>query len=517
MRIPANPTSVRLLATRAPNQATSTPSRKIDTGLRRRRGSLVGVAIVIASSIIGLDVQGPARSAEASAESSARPTPVARPARRPNVVLILTDDQRVDTLHVMPAVRQLIGSQGITFTDALVTNPLCCPSRSTILTGQYSHSTRVYGNYEPFGGWPTFKRSGAERRTIARALDLAGYRTGLFGKYLNHYSEAPAGYVPPGWDRWFVFSQVNGSFYNYRTFDNVHGTRRYGATPADYSTDVIRTKAVRFIRTTPQRTPFFLMLTPYAPHEPSTAAPRHEGRFAGADAELGPAFTEDVSDKPAYISSEPEASASMMAERTRDQWESLLAVDQMVRRIFEVLAETGRVRSTLFIFTSDHGISNGQHHWRHKIAPYEEAIRIPLLVRYPAGGVVAGGTSDALAANVDLAPTIADFAGVAMPFAEGRSLRGVLTGRASEVRRALLLEHASAAGTTVPGYCGIRTHRFMYARYADGFEELYDLVTDPNELENLAIVADLQPTRSLLEAKVKKLCTPRPPGFAFPA
>jgi N-acetylglucosamine-6-sulfatase len=515
MRIPANPTSIRVLATCVPNQATSTRPTKIEPGLRRRRVSVVGVALVIASSIIGLDVQGPARSAEASASSSARPSVVARPARRPNVVLILTDDQRADTLHVMPAVRQLIAGKGVTFTDALVTNPLCCPSRATILTGQFSHSTRVYGNYEPHGGWPTFKRSGAERRTIARALDLAGYRTGLFGKYLNHYSEAPAAYVPPGWDRWFVFSQVNGSFYNYRTFDNVHGTRLHGSTPADYSTDVIRSKAVKFIRTTPRGTPFFLMLTPYAPHEPSTAAPRHEGRFAGAAVDLGPAFTEDVSDKPGYIRSEPEAVVSKMIERTRDQWESLLAVDEMVRRIFNVLAETGRVRNTLFIFTSDHGISNGQHHWRHKIAPYEEAIRIPLLIRYQAGGVVAGGISNALAANVDLASTIADFAGVAMPFAEGRSLRGVLTGRSRDVRGALLLEHATAEGTTVPGYCGIRTHRFMYARYADGFEELYDLISDPNESENLASAPDLQPTRSELEARVKILCSPRPPGFAF--
>jgi N-acetylglucosamine-6-sulfatase len=431
-------------------------------------------------------------------------------------VLIVTDDQRADTLHVMPAVRRLIASKGMTFADALVTNPLCCPSRATILTGQFSHGTRVYGNYEPFGGWPTFKRSGAELRTIARALDRAGYRTGLFGKYLNHYSEAPAGYVPPGWDRWFIFAQENGSFYNYRTFDNVHGTRRYGSAPADYSTDVIRTKAVRFIRRTPRRTPLFLMLTPYAPHEPSIAAPRHEGRFSRAAVALGPAFQEDVSDKPGYIRSQPQARASMMIERTRDQWESLLAVDEMVRRIFDVLAETGRVRSTLVIFTSDHGLSNGQHRWRHKIAPYEEAIRIPLLVRYRAGGVLPGSTSAALAANVDLAPTIADFTGVALPFAEGRSLRAVLTHRATEIRGALLLEHATAAGTTVPGYCGLRTHRSMYVRYADGFEELYDLIADPHELDNVASSPGLEATRASLEARVRILCRPRPPGFTFP-
>jgi arylsulfatase A-like enzyme len=515
MRIPANPTSIRLLAARTPS--TRAPRTRIASALPSRRRVVSVVASALAASLLVVAAKTEtARSAGASGDASG-PAAGIQTRSRPNVILIVTDDQRAGTLHVMPAVRRRIAARGGTFTNALVTNPLCCPSRATILTGQYSHSTRVYANYAPLGGWPVFARSGAERRTIAAALDAAGYRTALIGKYLNHYSEAPPRYVPPGWDRWFVFAQENGAFYNYKAFDNDTGFHRYGSAPSDYSTDVIRRKSVRFIRNTPNRTPFFLMVTPYAPHEPAIAAPRHEGRFATSPISLGPGFGEDVSDKPPYLRGQPAPSPDLMVARTRDQWESLLAVDQMVDRIFTVLAASGRVKDTLFIFTSDHGISNGEHRWRHKINPYEESIRIPLVVRFTNGGIRPGSTSTALAANVDLAPTIADFTGVRLPEAEGRSLREVLTGRTSEIRNGLVLEHATALGTEVPGYCGLRTHRFMYARYAGGFEELYDLVADPHELQNVARVPAYDAMRSGLLARVEMLCAPRPPGYAFPA
>ena len=144
------------------------------------------------------------------------------PSIRPNVVLVVTDDQRADSMWVMPVVRRLIGGHGVRFSNAVVSNPFCCPSRATILTGLYSHRTRVYGNGGNTGVG-TFARSGAERVTIATALDRAGYRTGLFGKYLNDYDSRRPATCPPGWDRWFIVLGENGAYFNYRTFDNAVG------------------------------------------------------------------------------------------------------------------------------------------------------------------------------------------------------------------------------------------------------------------------------------------------------
>jgi arylsulfatase A-like enzyme len=438
------------------------------------------------------------------------------PVRPPNVVLIITDDQRADAMQVMPAVERLIGDRGVRFSNAVVSNPFCCPSRATILTGLYSHRTGVYGNGGSTGGWPTFAANGAETATIATALDAARYRTGLFGKYLNDYDSAPAGYVPPGWDRWFTFVGENGAYFNYTMFDDQRGVRRYGADPADYSTDVIAAEAERFIRTTPAAQPFLLMVTPYAGHDPWTPAPRHEHDFDGAPVDLGPAFGEDVSDKPPYIRERHPSSRWEMRERTRAAWETLRSVDEMVERLFRTLAETGRVRSTLFVFMSDHGLSSGQHRWQHKLTPYEESIHIPMLVRYDDGGISQGVTADGLVANVDVAPTILEFTGASLPGVEGLSLRPLLVGAQTKVRDMVLLEHAGVDGEIVPPYCGLRTPRFTYARYADGFEELYDLANDPSQLENLASAAAYADTVARLDAALRARCAPTPPGFAFP-
>ena len=435
---------------------------------------------------------------------------------RPNVVLIVSDDQRADALWVMPAVRRLIGDHGVTFSNALVTNPFCCPSRATILTGRYSHSTRVYSNEGDVGGWHAFAAHGAERNTIATALDRAGYRTGLFGKYLNGYDNAPDGYVPPGWDRWFSFAGNNGAYFDWRAFDDRRGLLRFGHDPGDYSTDVIASKAVRFIRGTAAGRPLFLMVTPYGPHDPWTPAPRHQHAFDGAQVDLGPGFSEDVSDKPPYIRRRALSGAAAMRERTRAEWETLRSVDELVARVFAALAATGRVQNTLVIFLSDHGISNGQHRWQHKLTPYEESIHIPMLVRYDAGGTLRGATSAALAANVDVAPTILDFTGTSLPGVEGRSLRSVLAGAAPNVRDMLLLEHSRALGIDVPPYCGLRTRRYTFARYAGGFLELYDLSTDPYELENVARSPAYAATVAWLDRELRARCLPPPPGFVFP-
>ncbi len=425
----------------------------------------------------------------------------------PNIILIVTDDQRFDTLQVMPEVRRLLVARGMTLRRAIVSNPLCCPSRATIFTGRYSHTTGVYTNLAPDGGWPLFQPS--ESDTIATALNAVGYRTGLFGKYMNGYGGAGA-YVPPGWDRWFA-TTGRTTYYNYTVYDDVKGHVSYGSRPKHYLTDVIRNKAVSFIRNAPAGEPLFLAVTPFAPHATSIAAPRHEGAFSSAPVPLGKAVNEaNVSDKPAYIADQPLGLLSSVRKQTRDQWESLLAVDELVSRIMSTLAETGR-SNTLVIFTSDNGRSNREHRWEGKQVPYEESIRVPMIVRLP-GQIPAGTVSGALVSNVDLAPTIADFAGTSIS-ADGLSMRPLLTDLSSSIRDSVLLEHVQQVGPEVPTYCGVRTSAFTFVHYTTGEEELYDLAKDPRQLQN---VASARPNKAAqLRALTESLCQPVPPGFSW--
>jgi N-acetylglucosamine-6-sulfatase len=191
----------------------------------------------------------------------------------PSIVLIVTDDQRADTLDVMPTVQSELADNGVTFTEAFVTNPLCCPSRASILTGQYSHSNGVFGNDPPNGGFAGFDDSA----TLATWLQAAGYRTALVGKYLNGYEGT---YVPPGWGEWHALSGGQ-SYYDYELNENgVLG--EYGSEPADYSTDVLSAKAAAFVRETSG--PLFLFFAPLAPHFDANRfaaepAPRHADLF----------------------------------------------------------------------------------------------------------------------------------------------------------------------------------------------------------------------------------------------
>ena len=425
---------------------------------------------------------------------------------RPNVVIVLTDDQHFDTLTVMPNVRALADS-GMTLRRAFVSNPLCCPSRATLLTGRFSHTTGVYSNGGANGGWPSFQPSEAD--TIATALDDAGYRTALIGKYLNNYAGVDL-YVPPGWDRWSAFVGNNGRYYDYKMLDDVRGIVSRGSRPRDYSTDVIRRLSSTFVTNTPPDTPLFLLAAPYAPHGPSLAAPRHERAFASAPVALNPAVNEsNVADKPAYIQARPEGSEAAVRRNVRNQWESLLAVDALVRRLVEVLTDTGRIDNTLFIFTSDNGFSNHEHRWVGKDVPYEASIRVPMVISFP-GTIPSDTASNALVSNVDLAPTIADFAGV--PFtADGVSLRPLLSDSSSSVRDSILLEHVHRV--TEPTYCGVRTPSFTFVRYATGEEELYDLGDDPWQLRN--VVATRPNKANELRSLTQSLCQPVPPGFSW--
>jgi N-acetylglucosamine-6-sulfatase len=432
------------------------------------------------------------------------------PERAPTaIVLVVTDDQRFDTLWAMPTVTAELVRRGASFPDAFVVNPICCPSRATILTGRYSHTTGVYRQVPPFGRFEWFR----DGSTLATWLQDAGYTTGLFGKYLDGYQHAGlTGYIPPGWDRWAAF--IHSQYEDYAL--QVDGeVRRYGSAPEDYSTDVLAGMAEAFVRETPG--PLFLYFAPAAPHGPAPPAPGDEGAFADLPPWRPPSYDEvDVSDKPAWVRDlHPlgEARREHIDELRRNQYASLLAVDRAVAAFIDALRDTGRLADTLFLYTSDNGLLWGEHRWRRKEAAYEEAIRVPLVVRWDAGGIPPGSRPDVLAANVDLAPTIADAVGIPAPGAEGISLLPTLRGEPGPSREDLLIEHLAGANP-VPTYCAVRSRRWTYVRYEDGFEELYDLQADPYQLQNLAGDPDVAEVLRERRARLAELCDPPPPGYA---
>jgi len=429
----------------------------------------------------------------------------------PNVLLIVTDDQRYDTLWAMPNVRNLLGAHGVTFTDAVVSNPLCCPSRATILTGTYSHTNDVWRNGPPHGGFPSFDDSA----TLATTLDAAGYRTGIFGKYLNLYRRAAPDYVPPGWDRWFVFDAP--AYYGYRVIDG-RSFRSFGHRPADYSTTVLADEAISFIEEGTE--PFFAYFAPYAPHGPSTPAPSDERAPMGKRVAPDGSFNEaDVSDKPAWARGLRLLGPSRIAamhEAHRDHVRSLLEVDRSVGRLVDALIAQGELRNTIIVFTSDNGLAFGEHRWSAKRIPYEESIRVPLVIRYDALETPADVRSSALVANIDIAPTIAALTGVTLRRPDGVSLVPQLRDpRAAMARQGVLLEHLAKKNDRVPSYCGLRTTRHTYVRYATGEEELYNLDRDQFQLANRSDRASAKDALRKLRHLTRSLCGAGPPDPAF--
>ena len=425
---------------------------------------------------------------------------------RPNVVLVVTDDQRWDTLSDMPTVQSQLVAKGVTFTNAFAVNPLCCPSRATILTGLYSHTTGIY-NQNSFN--PT-QAQNFRRRTLANWLDDAGYTTAYVGKYLNGYDGS---FVPGGWDRWTTFTGLP-AYYDY-TLLRDGTTVSFGSFADDYSTDVLGAEAADFIRETSGE--IFLLFAPYAPHveitgDPPPPAPRHAGTIV-VDPWRPPSVGEDISDKPAWlrhaVRNLPPA-ASWNSDAVREgQLEALRAVDDAVARILDALTDTGRLADTLFVFTADNGLTWGEHslgNW--KLVPHEESIRVPFVVRFD-GRVPAGRQSSRMVANVDIAPTAAEAAGVPR-MTEGRSLLPLFAGVPVSWRRDLVVEHV---GTLVPTYCAVRSRAWLYAQYADRSEELYRLATDPYQLQNLASRPVWGEIRHALRLRMRDLCLPRPRRF----
>jgi arylsulfatase A-like enzyme len=439
--------------------------------------------------------------------------------RRPNVVVLMTDDQTLDSLRVMRNVNRLLARPGATFTQSVVSFPLCCPSRATFLTGQYAHNHRVLSNVPPSGGYRRLDHS----TTLPVWLRRGGYHTVHIGKHLNGYGLARPREVPPGWSEWY--GSVDPSTYRYWGFTiNENGKLVRYRRRADYQTDVYARRAVEVIgRRAPKRTPFFLYVGFTAPHsggpreldDPPTLktpapAPRHRDRFLFEPLPTLPDFNEeDVRDKPLAVRRRPainDFQVGALTEAYQQQLESLLAVDEAVGRIVAALRRAGDLQKTMLVFTSDNGYFYGQHRIPSgKVYVYEPAIRVPLIVRGP--GIAAGTTIGELVANIDLAPTIADAANVTpLRIVDGRSLLPLLQRGIKPAPRSILIESPTS---DVPRqvFTAVRTPQHLYASYESGDQELYDLIADPFQLVSVhrdpaqaALVAELSLRLDQLES-----------------
>ncbi len=323
---------------------------------------------------------------------------------RPNLVLIVADDldRNLGTTDAMPNLHRTLVQQGLTVSDYFVTNALCAPSRATLLRGQYTHSHEVGWNQAPSGGFERFLRMGHEASTVATWLQGSGYRTMLVGKYLNQYPEGGnRTHLPPGWTEFI--SPIDDEAYkgfDYRMNENGRIVS-YGRRPHDYLTDVLLRKTEDVLRRS-RGAPFFLYLAPYAPHHPAAPAPRHDRLFASAQVPRTPSFNEDdVSDKPAPRSALAGSEIENIDLLYRSRLQSMQAVDEMIARVVQILENSGQLGDTFIFFVSDNGFHMGQHRLRpQKATPYEEDVRVPLIVRGP--GVPRGETlSGYLAGNVD--------------------------------------------------------------------------------------------------------------------
>ena len=420
-----------------------------------------------------------------------------------NVVLVIADDLDWKLWNQIPRLKAL-EQQGTTFTNYTVAESLCCPSRTSIMRGQYVHNHRVISNDAATGGgWPAFRDAGYTTDCLPTWLQSAGVNTGLIGKYLNQYPETAAEetLVPAGWDT-FVVPISRGQ--DYVGFDyQLNRTGRvesHGGAPADFLNDVLTTAGTEFLaQASDTGKPFFLELAPFTPHLPAPVAPRHYGSHAGEQAPRDPAFGTAVSDAPPWLASLKALGPKVISHLDRT-WvrraESAESVADSVDAVRAELARTGRSADTLLLVTSDNGFHVGSYRThRGKRSAFDSDTVVPLVAIGP--GVARGGVDDRMVTAVDLAPTIAEAMHAATPgWLDGTSLMPVLRSPTAPLpwRSGVLTE---SLGQVRPGdpdfqliapppFHALRTRQWLYVESADGFVELYDRVGDPFEVANVA-------------------------------
>ncbi len=476
------------------------------------RAALVALVLVAAAAVgvaIGLlsSAHGRAHPGVAAAPRTAagRPATLQAGRRHPNIVFILTDDLSMDLLPYMPQV-QALQSDGMTFHNYFVSDSLCCPSRTSIFTGEFPHDSGVFTNSGPFGGLNAFYHHDDENRTFNIALHDAGYRTAMMGKYINGYlqgperSPIPSTGVPPGWSEWDVAG------FGYREFDyklNIDGTVHFfGHAPRDYLTDVIARRGVRFInRSAAMGKPFFLELASFAPHTPYVPAPRDADLFPGLTAPRPPSFDVLPANPPSWLAGHPPLSDHQIGKINRAfrrRVQDVQAVGDMLGQVRAALQADGVANDTYVVFSSDNGLHTGEYRLTPgKLTAFDTDIHVPLVVTGP--GVPAGTSNNAMTENVDLAETFAQMGGTTMDASDGHSLLGLIHGDIpDDWRSAILVEHhgpkpdpddpdeQDRSSGNPPSYEAMRTPGFLYVEYKSGEREFYDLRTDPYELDNLA-------------------------------
>jgi N-acetylglucosamine-6-sulfatase len=475
--------------------------------------ALATLALTLASGLAG---GGAGERASASAGS-----------KRPNIIVIVTDDQPAAAFSsaTMPRTVRRLARPGTSFSQAIVSTPLCCPSRATMLTGQYGHNTGLLANSP---GWPALPQ---RNNTLPNWLRQAGYRTAHVGKWLHHYGESTEGKnaVAPGWNQWHTFLKLE--YFDYRLRVNG-GSVRYRNDPDDHLTRVLnRTAAGLARRLLPKRKPLYLQLDHLAPHRGRGGSgrcrrgavpdPRDRKLFRRQKLPLPPSFNEaDVTDKPSFASARTafdSETISSIARKYRCALASLRAVDRGIGKLVRAVRKAGERRNTAIILTSDNGFFAGEHRMaRGKGLPYEEALRVPLLMLLPPKLAGSGGQPGVVSepvANVDLAPTILELAGAApcrggdCRTLDGRSLVDLALGSGAgwPEDRAIAVEFDKGGGSaSAPGdtcaYAGLRTSARLFVDHTElpnpaegyacqpspGAQELYHLDSDPFQLENLA-------------------------------
>jgi len=429
----------------------------------------------------------------------------------PNIVVIMTDDQEdTGSVAYMPKLRALIAEQGVTFINSLVDCSLCAPSRASFFTGQAAHNTGIKAN-NPLdgGGWEAFKTK--EDNALPIWLKKAGYKTALVGKYINRYGQQstwgawlawggnlvnvqfkgasignPRDWVPPGWDLWYGLTGTRARYFDYQV--NENGTiLDFGNRPIDYSTDVLKQRAVRFILDRSGKPdPFFMLIATKAVHdegEQPIPAPQYANMFKDLGLPMGPSFNKKKNEK--EVSQAHPIDGMSLAQLTksyRAELQSLQSVDDLVASVVDALKQTGKLDDTVIIYTSDNGFIYGEHRLIGKSAAYEESIKVPLLMRGP--GIPKNETRSELVNNLDVVATIAELAGASPQLVlDGRSLTGLFAG--APWRSAILLQSpVSRVQKPSARFTGVRTATRKYVKYDNGFEQLFDLEADPHEIHN---------------------------------
>jgi N-acetylglucosamine-6-sulfatase len=406
------------------------------------------------------------------ASVSSTSLPEVEAASRPNIIFVMTNDQDKDTLRYMPFVRDNMMNNGTTFPNATFNYPLCCPSRASILRGQYTHNHGVWENSaELDGGYEKFLENNLDSSTFPMWLGRAGYQTAGFGTYLNEWNPTVHG-TPEGFD-----------FFRARNQSWTGG----GVPNTEHRDTYVKRNAIRWLKENVSGPPLMMWVSFYAPHKPYDYDPAYEGRFTDINLPKGGAFNElDASDKPEYVQNHPtlsEEDIAQLQEIHRDRLRSLLTPDAALEKVRDTLREAGELENTYIVFWTDNGYMMGEHRVRHKRHAYVESISFPMIIRGP--GVSKGATDERVVMNQDLAPTFADIANAYVPaFVDGRSMLPILDGVGPWRHVGLIEASPPYDARQPPAYQGLRAEDYTYVEYATGEKEYYNLSADPDQLEN---------------------------------